>query len=492
MWKPLRELLCKIGRNSTYGLFGVTLAVVCFGWGYFIDTQPARAEPRTITVLIELPFQNSGGRFLEQLHENLAGEARENVRFVPKIVLPSELLEHLHDSSWSMAIVSPTTLTEAKVKTQAVAFEMPFLFSSMAAVTDLQHSIVGRTALSTMSEQGLTGLVYLNGGITLMANRDELTTPSELKGKKVAVFSSTQEEQFTKLGTIPLLSQFADAQTTVDRGSVDSVAVNSANASSWVFPTKGSLLTDGVKASVAIVVTQDRSWNEISFVYRAMIGDAAIATAQNIDRSLAEQEQPLFDRARSAGLSVVSFKAEDASRATQQWISEQPEALRGVYLSVYDYVKNAGKVGPRDPIQSGRRGDVGKLYFATTRDDTGNSNLLYRFGDARTDIVKCGQIQFSHTNASAGSAGFLGPVTADSQTCTAILSTALQTSKRMLILSMASTIDFPMPRNVPLLLRTNLETTPRCWFGVGRLNATGSPATTIMTKNQSVGWHNVD
>jgi len=41
-----------------------------------------------------------------------------------------------------------------------------------------------------------------------------------------------------------------------------------------------------------------------------------------------------------------------------------------------------------------RGGQVGKLYFATTRDDTGDSNFLYRFGDSRTGIVKCGQIEF--------------------------------------------------------------------------------------------------
>jgi esterase/lipase superfamily enzyme/TRAP-type C4-dicarboxylate transport system substrate-binding protein len=433
MWKRLRDPLCKICRNSSCILLLVTWAIVCCTWGYLFDVQPAQAEQQTITVLIEETFQNSGSYFLEQLTENLVGQARESVRFVPTVVSPSEISARLREPSWNMAILSTSTLTDAKIRTKAVAFEMPFLFSSMGSVTALQHSIVGRAALSTMSEQGITGLVYLNAGITLMANRNLITTPNELKGRKVAVFSPGQEEPFKKLGAVPLLSQFANVQTAVDRGSVDSVAINSVNTSSWVFPAKGFLLTDSVEALVAVVVTQDKLWNEIPFVYRAMIGDAAIATAQKIDRSLVEFEKPLFDRAKSAGLSLVSFKAEDASRATEQWISEQPEALRAVYSSVYDYVKSVGKNGPQDPIDSGRRGEIGKLYFATTRDDTENSNFLYRFGDARTEVVKCGQIQFSQTNPSINGAAFLGLVTADTQACGAILAAALETSQRMFI-----------------------------------------------------------
>jgi TRAP-type C4-dicarboxylate transport system substrate-binding protein len=135
----------------------------------------------------------------------------------------------LREPSWNMAILSTSTLTDAKIRTKAVAFEMPFLFSSMGAVTALQHSIVGRAALSTMSEQGITGLIYLNAGITLMANRNLITTPNELKGRRVAVFSPGQEEPFKKLGAVPLLSQLANVQTAVDRGSVDSVAINSSS-----------------------------------------------------------------------------------------------------------------------------------------------------------------------------------------------------------------------------------------------------------------------
>jgi len=199
-----------------------------------------------------------------------------------------------------------------------------------------------------------------------------------------------------------------------------------------VFPQRGFLLTNGVDARVAVVVTQDKSWNELPFIYRAMIGDAAIASSQAVDESLVQAEQELFDKARSSGVSLVSFKPEDASRATQQWISEQPANLRGSYSLVHEYVKNAGSQSPVIGTPPHRNGQAGKLHFATTRDETHSRSILYHFGDARTDLAKCGQIEFSG-DLSVNTAAFVGSLTADTQSCGAILNSVLQSSGRMLI-----------------------------------------------------------
>jgi TRAP-type C4-dicarboxylate transport system substrate-binding protein len=428
--------------------------IVCLVWALILDaaTGPARAQQQTITVLIEASFQVSARRFLEQLSKNLPEEARDNVRFISTVVPSSEIQARLHLlPSWTMAILSTNTLTNEKVRTTAAGFDMPFIFSNMSSVTALQHSHIGRAGLSTMSEQGMTGLVYLNAGLTLLANRRDpfLTRPTDLKERKVAVFSLAQAEPFKQFGSFPTLSERAKAQGAMESGAVDSVAINSVNASTWVFPARGSLLIDSIKAQVAVVVTQDKSWSEIPFVYRAMMGDAAIAASQSLDRELVEMERPLFDKAKLSGVDLVSFKPEDASRATQQWISVQPVSLRGIYDSVYEYVKKAGSPSPQTPIVPNRRGQTGTLYFATTRDDTNHGNISYRFGDARTNVVKCGQIEFSQNNPSMSTATLVAPVTANTQTCGTILNTALQASERMLFLSMASTIDFPMPPSGP-------------------------------------------
>jgi TRAP-type C4-dicarboxylate transport system substrate-binding protein len=96
---------------------------------------------------------------------------------------------------------------------------------------------------------------------------------------------------------------------------VEWLAINPSD-SGWVFPKKGFLFTNGVKAQVALVLTNDKFWGQMPFVYRAMIGDAAIAASQNLDQRLLESERPLFEKAQSSGLSVVSFTGEDTAGAT--------------------------------------------------------------------------------------------------------------------------------------------------------------------------------
>ncbi|MCH7479294.1 MAG: hypothetical protein IIA14_14490, partial [SAR324 cluster bacterium] len=54
----------------------------------------------------------------------------------------------------------------------------------------------------------------------------------------------------------------------------------------------------------------------------------AITVSLRFDSSLVETENELLGKAQSYGLSLVTFQAEDVSRATLQWISGQPEALR--------------------------------------------------------------------------------------------------------------------------------------------------------------------
>jgi TRAP-type C4-dicarboxylate transport system substrate-binding protein len=287
-YRPVLKVSPRIGRRFNVRVRQFVWVAAWLAIGQFLTAaaMPAHAQPQTIAVLIESNLQVASMRFLQRLTENLPTEARENIHFVPALSPSSEIQERLRESSWNLAILSTVTLEEARIRTAAVAFDMPFLFSDLTTVTRLQQSPLGQAGLSTMSEQGMTGLVYLNAGFTLVADRKRLETPNDLRGRKVAVLSPSQAEPFKRIGSVPVFYKAIDASSAVEKGAVDSVAINSVNDASWVFPEKGFLLTDSVRAQVAVVVTQDKSWPDIPFIYRAMIGDAAIAASLSIDRSL--------------------------------------------------------------------------------------------------------------------------------------------------------------------------------------------------------------
>lgn len=412
---------------------------VAWGAAFFLTallvvpaTRPAQAQPQTITVLIESSFQTRAGRFLDELQALLTPEARNEVRFERRVVPTSEITSLLGGAPWEMAILSNATFAGTQSKSAAAAFEIPFIFRNMRSVIALQQSHLGYSGLSSLSEKGVSGLAYVNAGAALVAGRGSAASPDDLKGRKVAVFSSSQRQALQNVGSTPVPLPGADATAALSRGLVDSTVINSGSpASLALLPERGFLVTDSVTAQVGVAITQDAWWDRIPFVYRAMIGDAAIAASQRLDQALVETESSLFSRAKESGVALVTFQAEDASRATRKWISDQPEALRENYSSVYEHLRVMPS--PPSPLVPRRGGSVGKFYFATTRDDTSHSNFLYRFGDGRTDVVKCGEIEFSASDPNQRTAAFVGPVTADSIACGSSINNILQSSKRMLI-----------------------------------------------------------
>jgi len=391
------------------------------------------AQQQNVNVLIDASYEVPGKRFLDEMRNHLEPEARATVSFGTRIVPQSEIPSALREARWEMAILSTGALIETRTRSIAAAFEMPFVFTNTQSAIALQQSPVGRAALGTMSAQGMTGLVYLNAGVTLIAGRYAPSSPKDLEGRKVAVFSPAQLQTLQTFGSSPKLLQPVQTSRALETADVDSALISSANPNSWLLPKHRFLLANSVKTQVAVVVTRDASWDRIPFVYRAMVGDAAITASQQLDRALLDTEDLLFRQARSSNVSLVTFQADDAMRATLQWISKQPEARRDLYSSAIGKIKKVNLQTPPQPPVPRSGGQAGRIHFATTREDTGHKLLRYRFGDARTDTVKCGQIEFAPSNPSASSAALVGSVIADNGVCGTQMNAVLLSSKRMLL-----------------------------------------------------------
>lgn len=240
-------------------------------------------------------------------------------------------------------------------------------------------------------------------------------------------------------------------------GNVDSTLISSSNPNGWPLPEHKYLLKDSVGVQVALVVTRDASWNRIPFLYRAMIGDAAIMASEQQDRTLISAEDSLLAIADKYDVSSVAFQRDDAARATLQWINRQPEALRTVYRGAFDQVRRTSSEVEPKPSFPPKGSLAGRIYFATTREDTGNQTLEYRFGDARTDIVKCGEIEFPIGNGQTGSARFAGAITADSDQCGLQMNAALQSSKRLLLFIHGFNNRFAEAAERAILLKSTLR-----------------------------------
>lgn len=394
---------------------------------------PAHSAQRTLVTLIDASFAHTGERYVEQLQSTLTPAVREGTRFDVRVTPSKALRILLGTGKWDLAIVSTDALAEMSVPTDVLAFRIPYLFPDMRAVLAFQTSVPGRLGLGDPLQRNLLGLTYLNAGTDHLISRTPIRSPQELAGRKIAVAGTASADTIASLGATPLTMPSSAFKSVLGRSEVDAVAASGALPSGSVPLSKGGfLLRNAVAAHVALVAINRARWYEVPFSVRARIDDAAITAAKRIDSAVREQEDALFARAKESGLWMGGFKDEDARRAAQDWIERQPERLRKVYAAAYAQVRTeteARRNARRTSAPSPGAGESATIYFATTRDDTGDPDLAYRFGDGRTDVVKCGTVRA----APQGDPQLVGPATADSAACRKWLDSIVSRNPRTLI-----------------------------------------------------------
>jgi esterase/lipase superfamily enzyme/TRAP-type C4-dicarboxylate transport system substrate-binding protein len=394
------------------------------------------AQQRSLKVMVDSGYQVRAQRFLDELSKKLEPEARAALKFEPYVVAGQKLPSSLRGSDWDLAILSTGAVTNATAdlatRSSLTAFEMPFAFPNSQSAIALQQSPQGRAALGRIASSGVTGLVYLNSGMSLAVSSKPIKSPKDFNGMKFAVPSTASHQTLQALGGSPVRLPGGEIVPAMDRGVVDSALIESGTSNPWVVYENRYLLADGIKAQVAIVLTRNASWDEIPFVQRAMIGDAAIAASQQLDQEVVQAERLLFEKVRSSGL-LVTLRKDDADRATREWIHKQPATLQRDIFSTYDLIKKPPPSGTSKPAIQQKGGQLGRIYFATTRDDTGSRDIRYRFGDARTNVVKCGELAYPQGSRKSNAIALVSPVTADSQTCSMQMSELLKASDRMLV-----------------------------------------------------------
>lgn len=410
----------------------------------------AYGQRQTVNVLIDASYAPTGNSFLDKLGGRLQPRAREALTFERRTVASRDIRSALDRLDWEMAIVSNAAMVTTGNGTTTVAFEMPFVFGRTENVLTLQQSATGRAALG-MLPAGLTGLVYLNAGVSLLAGQTRPKSPEDLKGRSAAVYLPLLQEPSKLLGMSATELPPDDFGPALRAGKFDSAVISSAQPANWFLPAHKFVLSNSVKANVALVVTRNAAWDKMSFAHRAMIADAAIEVSQQIDQTILDSEKKLFSEAADK---LVTFSAFDADRATRQWIAQQPQVLRARYTSIYEGIKQMDLTVPRPSSAPRSSNDAARIRFATTRDDTGDDQFRYRFGDDRTDVVKCGEVAPLPGSSNDSALAFAGSITNDSEACRDLISKVLKASKRMLLFVHGFNNRFAEAAERAMLLKT--------------------------------------
>jgi C4-dicarboxylate-binding protein DctP len=120
-------------------------------------------------------------------------------------------------------IIAPSLSKFDRYTKKLQVFDLPFMFSDLAAVDRFQHGPDGKALLDSMKSKGIKGLAYWHNGMKqLSTDKDQLKRPEDVKGLKFRIQpSDVLEAQFRALGANPQKMAFSEVYQALQTGVVD-------------------------------------------------------------------------------------------------------------------------------------------------------------------------------------------------------------------------------------------------------------------------------
>jgi C4-dicarboxylate-binding protein DctP len=159
-------------------------------------------------------------------------------------------------------IIAPSLAKFGKYTPKLQIFDLPFLFTDLAAVDRFQASKEGQALLTSMTKKGITGLGYLHNGMKQFSANKPLGTPGDAKGLKFRIQASdVLEAQFKAVGANPQKLAFAEVYQALQTGVVDGAENPWSNIYSKKFhEVQGYIMESNHGVLDYMVITNTKWW----------------------------------------------------------------------------------------------------------------------------------------------------------------------------------------------------------------------------------------
>jgi len=234
-------------------------------------------------------------------------------------------------------IIAPSLAKFGKYTPKLQIFDLPFLFTDLAAVDRFQASKEGQALLNSMNKKGITGLGYLHNGMKQLSANKPLGTPADAKGLKFRIQASdVLEAQFKAVGANPQKLAFAEVYQALQTGVVDGAE----NPWSNIYSKKFHEVQDYIMESNHgvldyMVITNTKWWDGLPAGVRKGLSEA-MAESIKFGNKVANEEAANF-RAKviadnKAKVLPMSKEHLSAWRTTMQPVWKQFEGEVGADL----------------------------------------------------------------------------------------------------------------------------------------------------------------
>ena len=213
-------------------------------------------------------------KFKELAEKKLAGKVE--VQVFPNSQLFGDGKEMEALLLGDVQIIAPSLAKFGKYTPKLQIFDLPFLFTDLAAVDRFQASKDGQALLNSMTKKGITGLGYLHNGMKQLSANKPLGMPGDAKGLKFRIQASdVLESQFKAVGANPQKLSFAEVYQALQTGVVDGAENPWSNIYSKKFhEVQGYIMESNHGVLDYMVITNTKWWDGLPADVRKGLNEA--------------------------------------------------------------------------------------------------------------------------------------------------------------------------------------------------------------------------
>lgn len=343
------------------------------------------AEPVTIRFAVPPGILNLiDADFAGTVNRQLDGIARLAV------VDATSSFSMVRENAVDMALVPSDALADSKTSSLAV-FDSPFQFDNLSDVIHLQHGALGEAMLASVSDEGLVGLGYWNGGTRRILGPGKLDLAS-FKGLKVLTAASpSRQTSLSALGAAPVSTTGGEVYAALSSGVANAVDVSPGFALAVrLYESQKYLIEQPLAPQVYVVVASQKAWNQYPLQVQTVLAEQVDAAAARFNEIARERESRAVAELKERGVQLTSLSSDDLQSirtSTKKGPVAERNRLAALALGTTEQERAAPLPHDRalDPVPHPT--GQASLFFVTDRAMQANADPNLRFGAQRGGTV---------------------------------------------------------------------------------------------------------
>lgn len=248
----------------------------------------------------------------DRVEEELPGAFTFNI--VPNAALggEKEVMEGVRLGSIQASLSTLSNL--ATWVPEAQLFDMPFLFRDAAHLRCALASVNGATLRERLRGEGMIAPAFINYGARHLLGREALTSPEDMRGKRIRVIQSPLHAQLWEgFGALPVALPITETYNALSTGHVDAMDLTkSAYAGFRLYEVVPHVIETGHIHAAGAVIFSAAFWSRLGEEQRAVLERVAIDGARHFDELMHVDESASVELAKAGG--AIFHEIDDRAR----------------------------------------------------------------------------------------------------------------------------------------------------------------------------------